>query len=80
LDEIIDPVASSCLNQRFENDCSDTSVNLEVTVAAGPGPCGPNGVQDACPAHVTMMWDPSVMQMTYDFFVGHAGRNRHEDR
>jgi pimeloyl-ACP methyl ester carboxylesterase len=79
-DEIVDPVASSCLNQRFENDCSDTSVNVEVTVAAGPGPCGPNGVQDGCPAHVTMMWDPSVIQMTYDFLVGHAGRNRHAGR
>jgi pimeloyl-ACP methyl ester carboxylesterase len=78
LDEIVDPTESSCLNQRFQNDCSDTQVNVEVSVPPGPGPCGPDGSQDVCPAHVTMMWDPSVIRMTDDFLAGRTGRHHHD--
>jgi triacylglycerol esterase/lipase EstA (alpha/beta hydrolase family) len=79
LDEIINPTQSSCLNQRFQNDCSDTQVNVEMSVPAGLGPCGPNGAQDVCPAHVTMLSDPSVIQMTYNFLAGRIGRHHHDD-
>lgn len=63
VDEIVSPRESSCLNQRFRNDCSDTRVNMTVTVPAGPGPCGPDG----CPGHVTMVWDPGVLRTTFEF-------------
>jgi hypothetical protein len=63
LDEIQIPQEGACLNQRFQNDCSDTNVNVQVAVSPGPGPCGPGG----CPGHVVMIWDPGVMQRTYDF-------------
>jgi pimeloyl-ACP methyl ester carboxylesterase len=66
-DEIVSPPEASCLNQRFQNDCSDTSVNVQVTVPPGPGPCGPEG----CPGHVSMLWDPSVLELTYAF-LGHG--------
>jgi triacylglycerol lipase len=62
VDEIVSPRQAACLNQRFQNDCSD-AVNVSVTVGAGPGPCGP---QD-CPGHVTMLWDPKVMLLTRNF-------------
>lgn len=64
LDEEVVPVGSACLNQRFQNDCADR-VNVAVTVPPGPGPCGPEG----CPGHVTMLWDPGVMQRVYDQVV-----------
>jgi pimeloyl-ACP methyl ester carboxylesterase len=65
VDEMVSPRESSCLNQRFQNDCSDTRVNVEVSVPPGPGPCGPTG----CPGHVTMVWDPSVIRATYRFMA-----------
>jgi hypothetical protein len=63
VDEMVSPRESACLNQRRQNDCSDTDVNVEVTVPPGPGPCGPSG----CIGHVAMAWDPDVMRMTYEF-------------
>lgn len=60
-DEEIVPHESGCLNQRFQNDCSDP-LNLEVAVPPGPGPCGPDG----CPAHVTILFDPDVTQVVFD--------------
>lgn len=62
VDEMVVPHESACLDQRFQNDCS-SSVNLRVTVPPAPGPCGPMG----CPGHITMMWDPGVIQQVYDF-------------
>jgi pimeloyl-ACP methyl ester carboxylesterase len=56
------PVESSCLNQRYQNDCRD-KVNVEVHVPPGPGPCTPEG----CPAHITVVFDPAVMEMTRKF-------------
>jgi pimeloyl-ACP methyl ester carboxylesterase len=70
LDEMLIPLEGACLNQRFQNDCSDPRVNVEVAVPAGPGPCGPSG----CPGHVAMIWDPGVMQRTYDFMAAGASR------
>lgn len=66
LDEIIVPRGSECLNQRRQNDCADR-VNVQVTVASAPGPCGPGGATAPCPAHVSMMFDPGVMQRMFDF-------------
>lgn len=60
-DEDVQPSESACLDQGFENDCS-APVNVEVSVPPGPGPCSPFG----CPAHVTVLWDPGVMEMVYD--------------
>jgi pimeloyl-ACP methyl ester carboxylesterase len=60
LDEIVVPVESACLNQKSQGDCSDSDVNVAVRVPAGPGPCGPDG----CPAHVTMLFDPGVIELT----------------
>ena len=68
LDEIVSPREASCLNQEAQNDCSDTSVNVEVTVPPGPGPCGPEG----CPAHVAMLWDRDVMERAWRFVVRDA--------
>jgi len=62
LDEIAVPVDTACLDQDFIGDCS-SSVNTQVTVPPGPGPCGPQG----CPGHITMLWDPGVIGMVYDF-------------
>ena len=69
LDEIVVPQESACLNQRFQNDCSDTRVNAAVAVPPGPGPCGPEG----CPAHVTMMWDPDVLGMIHQHLTQPGG-------
>jgi triacylglycerol lipase len=66
LDEIVQPHGSECLNQRRQNDCADR-VNVEVTVASALGPCGPGGAQAPCPAHVSMMFDPGVMQRMFNF-------------
>ena len=63
-DEVVVPVESACLNQRFQNDCSDTNVNAAVTVPAGECFYDPSSF---CPAHVTALWDPGVVNMTYDF-------------
>jgi hypothetical protein len=62
LDDTVIPVESACLNQKYQNDCSDTNVNTAVTVGPAPGPC-PGGF---CPPHVTPMYDPAVMEMVYD--------------
>ena len=61
LDGEVAPNESSCLDQKFQNDCS-SDVNVAVAVGPGPGPCGPAG----CPPHVTVLFDPAVMQMVYD--------------
>jgi triacylglycerol esterase/lipase EstA (alpha/beta hydrolase family) len=61
-DEIVVPVGSACLDQDYQNDCSDTETNTQVSVPPGPGPCGPDG----CPAHVTMLWDPGVMTQVFN--------------
>jgi pimeloyl-ACP methyl ester carboxylesterase len=63
IDEEIVPSESGCLNQHFQNDCSD-DINVQVTVppAPGPGPCGPDG----CPAHVAILFDPGVTQAVFD--------------
>jgi pimeloyl-ACP methyl ester carboxylesterase len=63
IDEEIVPSESGCLNQHFQNDCSD-HINVQVTVppAPGPGPCGPDG----CPAHVAILFDQGVTQTVYD--------------
>lgn len=61
LDEEIQPNESSCLDQKFQDDCS-SSVNVAVSVPPGPGPCSAEG----CPAHVTQAWDPGVIDLVYD--------------
>jgi hypothetical protein len=68
LDEIVVPVESSCLNQRFQNDCSDR-VNKVVTVPPAIGPCGPGGEPGPCPAHVAMMFDPDLIERTFDLIT-----------
>ena len=55
LDEVVIPSESSCLNQRFQNDCSDP-VNLSITVLPGP-----------LPAHVMIISNPAAMQAVFDF-------------
>lgn len=62
LDEIIQPVASTCLDQRSMNDCSDLALNRSVVVPAGPCPDG-----SPCLAHQTVLSDPGVVEMVYDF-------------
>jgi triacylglycerol esterase/lipase EstA (alpha/beta hydrolase family) len=62
LDEIIQPVTSTCLNQARQNDCSDQAVNKAVIVPADICPDG-----TPCPAHLSLLWDPGVMQMVYNF-------------
>ena len=61
LDDTVIPVESACLNQKFQNDCSDSKVNAEVTVGPVAGPC-PGGL---CPPHVAVLWDPAVLEMVY---------------
>jgi pimeloyl-ACP methyl ester carboxylesterase len=61
-DEIVLPVESACLDQDYQNDCSETDINTQVSVPPGPGPCGPDG----CPAHVTMLWDQGVMTQVFN--------------
>jgi len=64
VDEIVVPQESACLDQEFQNDC-ESSVNYRVTVPPGPGPCGPMG----CPGHITVMWDPAVIQRVFEFIT-----------
>ena len=54
LDEVLIPSESACLNQRFQNDCSDP-VNVSVTVLPGP-----------LPAHLMIMSNREVMQRVFD--------------
>jgi triacylglycerol lipase len=67
LDEIVLPHGSECLNQNKKNDCSDTSVNVAFNVLPALGPCGPMGLPLVCPGHVATVFNPAVMQRTYDF-------------
>jgi len=64
MDEIVDPVPASCLNQNRQNDCSDSTVNDVVTVPPGPGP---SICAMGCPAHLTMLFNDGVIQKTYAF-------------
>lgn len=66
-DGIVVPVESACLNQKFQNDCSDP-VNAEVDV-----PGGPCGEDKPCPGHVTMMFDQTVTKMVYDHIAREEG-------
>ena len=63
LDEVATPWQTGCLNQRWQNDCA-SSVNFQVSVGPGPGPCGPPGT--ICPAHLAQLWDPVVMDEVID--------------
>lgn len=57
-DEVNVPADTSCLGQAFKGDCSNP-VNVPIdNVTAGP-----DGFP---PAHVNILFDPTVMQMTYD--------------
>lgn len=62
LDEEIVPNESSCLNQKFQDDCR-SRVNVAFSVPPAAGPCGPGGM---CPAHVTITRDPDVIETVYD--------------
>ena len=61
VDEQVLPREAACINMKKQNDCS-SGPNRMVTVGPGPGPCGPTG----CPGHVTMLWDPGVMNKVYE--------------
>lgn len=65
LGQEVQPLESACLNQRYQNDCSDTDVNKVVSVGPGPGPCGPAG----CPADIAIMFNPGVIDTTYQFIA-----------
>lgn len=69
LGQEVQPPASACLNQQFQNDCSDIEVNKVVTAGPAPGPCGPPGT--VCPADLAVMWNPTVIEMLFRF-VTHA--------
>jgi len=68
-DEQAVPAHTTCLNQDFIGDCSDTDVNKEVQ--ALPDPTGPCPIPGGCPAHVAMLYNPTVMQMVYNH-LSHA--------
>lgn len=65
LDDQIIPWQSACLNQRFQNDCSDTRVNRTVTLP--PGPCPFAAFGGICPPHAMPVFDQGVWDMTYAF-------------
>jgi hypothetical protein len=61
IDEIVTPVEAACIDQKRQNDCSNRA-NVAVTVPPGPG-CGEMG----CPGHVTMLFDPGVIETVFSF-------------
>ena len=65
LDDQIFPNESACLNQKFQNDCSDDKVNVTVTAPAGPCPWPEIG--GVCPAHVNTLFAPETEEMIWDF-------------
>ena len=65
LDDQIFPNGSACLNQKFQNDCSDSKVNVAITAPAGPCPWPEVG--GLCPAHVNTLFAPETEEMLWDF-------------
>ena len=76
LDDQIFPNESACLNQKFQNDCSDSKVNVAITAPAGPCPWPEVG--GLCPAHVNTLFAPETEELIYDF-VAHPDDGNDSD-
>lgn len=65
LDDQIIPTQSACLNQRRQNDCSDSEVNDAFSIPGGYCDFPPAGNQ--CPPHFMIAFDANVWADVYSF-------------
>lgn len=62
-DDLVIPPSAACLNQSFQNDCSDP-VNVEVSIEAMTEVVPDSGVLSS---HVETQFNPEVRQAVFDF-------------